>query len=110
MTARRGSLAVAALAAGAAACAGAKRAPQRHDVEIRAFAFAPAAVPAYPGDTLVFVNHDAVPHTATADNGAWDTGSIAANGTRAVVIPANGVVPYHCAIHTTMTARVDSIK
>ena len=110
MIARRGTLAVVAFAAGAAACAGAERAPERHEVEIRAFAFAPAALPAYPGDTLVFVNHDAVPHTATADNGAWDTGSIAANGSKTVVIPANGVAAYHCAIHTTMVARVDSVK
>lgn len=110
MIARRGSLAVVALAAGAAACAGAERAPERHQVEIRAFAFAPAALPAYPGDTLVFVNHDAVPHTATADNGAWDTGSLPANGIKTVVIPANGIGGYHCAIHPTMTARVDSIK
>ncbi|HEV7586574.1 MAG TPA: hypothetical protein VGO40_00495, partial [Longimicrobium sp.] len=86
----RGAVAAAALAAAAGACAGGARAPARHQVEIRAFVFSPAAQAARPGDTLVFVNHDAVPHTATAADGSWDTGAIPANGTKAVAVPAAG--------------------
>ena len=108
MRARPTSAALAAaLPALAAACAGGGRAPERHGIEIRAFVFTPDTQPAHPGDTLVFVNHDAVPHTATADDGAWDTGSIPANGTRTVVIPASGTDGYHCAIHPTMKAKVE---
>ena len=59
---------------------------------------------ARPGDTLVFVNHDAMPHTATALDGSWDTGVIPANGTKAVAIPKDG--GFHCAIHPTMTGSV----
>ena len=44
----------------AAACGGGGRAPRRHTVDIRSFVFSPATLAARPGDTLVFVNHDAV--------------------------------------------------
>ena len=104
----RGPALAAVLAAAAGACAGDGRAPERHEIEIRAFVYAPAAQAAQPGDTLVFVNHDPVPHTATAMDGSWDTGSIPANGTRAVVVPKAGA--YVCAIHPTMTGRVDTAK
>ena len=111
MGARRGTRALgaaAALAAAAGACAGGGHAPARHEIEIRAFVFSPAAAAAAPGDSLVFVNHDAVPHTATALDGSWDTGSIPANGTKAVAVPKAGA--YHCAIHPTMTGRIDAAK
>ena len=110
MTTRRGTrvVAAAALAAAAGACAGGERAPERHEIEIRAFVFVPDTQVVRPGDTLVFVNRDAVPHTATANDGSWDTGDIPANGTKAVVVPAAG--DYRCAIHPTMVGRVDAEK
>lgn len=97
-------LAVAALVTAAlslAACTPAAR-PQRHEIAIEGFAFAPREVEVRPGDTLVFENHDAVPHTATGPNGAWDTGDLPAGGRRVVVVPADGAGPYRCAYHPTM--------
>jgi plastocyanin len=38
------------------------------------------------GDTLVWSNADVVPHTAMADGGGWDTGSIPAGGEGRVVV------------------------
>ena len=102
MTTRRGIRVAAAAALAAVACG---RAPERHEVEIRAFVFVPAAQAAQPGDTVVFVNRDAVPHTATANDGSWDTGTIPAGGTKAVVVRSAG--PYRCAIHPTMTGRTE---
>jgi plastocyanin len=115
MSARRGTRsAAAALAAAvtvaAAGCGGGDRAPERHEIAIRAFVFVPDPQPARPGDTLVFVNHDAVPHTATAMDGSWDTGDIPANGTKAVAVPAKGGGDYRCAIHPTMVGRVTDAK
>jgi plastocyanin len=111
MRTRRPSPAIAGVLAGlAGACGGGERAPARHGIEIRAFVFTPAAQAAHRGDSLVFVNHDGVPHTATADNGAWDTGPIAANGTKVIVIPANGASPYHCAIHPTMVGKIEGAE
>jgi plastocyanin len=96
----------AALAAALAGCAGAAARPARHDIAIRAFAYQPASEPVHAGDTLVFVNHDPVPHTATAADGAWDTGQIPANGTRTVVVGDRGIGAYRCAFHPTMTATL----
>jgi plastocyanin len=76
----------------------------RHQVEIRAFVSSPDPLPAHPGDTVVFVNHDPVPHTATSAK--WDTGEIPANGSKTVVIPADGAGPYHCAFHPTMHGTI----
>ena len=94
----------AALLAALAGCAGASK-PVRHQIGITAFGYQPASQPVHPGDTLMFVNHDAVPHTATAA-GAWDTGEIPANGTRTVVVPVGGIGDYKCLFHPTMHAKL----
>jgi len=96
----------AALAAALAGCAGAASQPARHDISIQAFVYQPAREPVHPGDTLVFVNHDAVPHTATAADGTWDTGEIPANATRTVVVRDKGIGAYKCAFHPTMKAAL----
>jgi len=78
------ALAAAVLAAG---CSQAP-APRRVDIRLTNFGYRPARVEVRPGDTLRFENTDAVPHTATADAGGWDTGEIKAGATGVVVVPA----------------------
>ena len=55
--------------------------------------------------TLVFTNHDIVPHTATARDTSWHTGDIAANATARIVVTGNA--DYFCLYHPTMTASVE---
>src|ERR687897_2843364 len=43
-------------------------------VDISNHAFNPAQLNVAPGTTVTFVNNDTEPHTATADNGLFDTG------------------------------------
>ena len=69
---RLGGFPVAAAAIGVLALAGAARSPrpadpvpQRHVVEIRGMAFHPEALEVRRGDTVVWINRDMVPHTAT---------------------------------------------
>ena len=45
-------------------------------VTIRDFEFALASISIRPGTTVVWVNEGAVVHTATADDGSWDSGTI----------------------------------
>jgi plastocyanin len=45
-------------------------------VEISDNAYNPAQLNVAPGTTVRFVNNDTVPHTATADNGLFDTGEL----------------------------------
>ena len=87
----------------AAACGGGERRAASHAVEIRAFRFAPDTLAVSPGDTVVWTNHDVVPHTATSAGGGWDTGEIAGGASGRIVVPERrGTHPYVCAFHPTM--------
>jgi plastocyanin len=72
-------------------------------VEIRGMTFQPAVLEVAPGDTVVWINRDIVPHTATADGrNVWDTG-ILAQGDSARYIPRrSGETSYICKLHPTM--------
>ena len=104
----RGALRAAAvlLALAAAGCAGAERAPRAHAVEIAAFVYRPAELAVAPGDTVVFTNRDPVPHTATAADGSWDSGSLAKDASWRLVVPENGIGAYRCAFHPNMAATL----
>lgn len=79
---------------------------RRHDVEIRAFGFRPPRIVAAPGDSVVWTNHDMVPHTATSKERAWDSGSIATGGTWILVVPPGGAGEYLCTFHPVMTGSL----
>jgi plastocyanin len=94
----------AAAAAVLLALAGCGGGPGRQAVDIRDFAFAPATRGAQAGSKVVFVNHDAVPHTATAADGSWNTGNIAAGDSAVVTVTKPGA--YKCMYHPTMTGKL----
>lgn len=100
--------AAAALAAGLAlaGCAGAK--PRRHTVQIHDFAFVPASLQVRAGDSVTFVNRDPVPHTATANDGSWDTGELLAGATRTVAVKGAG--GYRCVYHPVMKGALSDAK
>ena len=75
-------------------------------IDIAGFAFSPPSVTVKVGDTVTWANSDAQGHTATADNGAWDTGRISGNSSKSVRLTTAGTFTYHCAIHETMTATL----
>lgn len=89
---------------GVAACAS-DRAPSVHTVEIRDLAFVPDTVRATPGDTIVWINRDIVPHTATAGS-AWDSGPIDAGAEFRMVVPDDVGAEYVCAYHPMMRGVV----
>ncbi len=77
-----------------------------HAVAIAGFAFAPPDVTVTVGDTVTWTNSDATAHTATADDGSFDTGTIGANGTGTATFSTAGSFPYHCKIHSSMTGTI----
>ena len=77
-----------------------------HAVDIAGFAFSPGSVTVTVGDTVTWSNADARSHTATADDGSFDTGTIAWNTAKSVTFATAGTFPYHCKIHPSMTATV----
>jgi plastocyanin len=74
-------------------------------IQKMAFQGDPAKIKA--GDTIVWQNQDRMTHTATADDGSFDTGNIAAGSTsKPITFNKAGDVPYHCEIHPSMTGAV----
>jgi plastocyanin len=88
-----------------AACAGA-RAPAKHVVRIEGFVNTPAVIHVAAGDTVVWENADMVPHTATAGDGAFDSGSIGAGESWTWVAEGRGRHAYRCTFHPTMVGEV----
>ena len=77
-----------------------------HTVRMDAMAFSPASLTVKRGDVVVWVNEDLVPHTATAVNHAFDSGTIPAGGSWRHTIAQPGPVQYTCAFHPTMTGAL----
>jgi plastocyanin len=77
-----------------------------HTVDISGFAFAPRELTVKIGDTVTWANADAQSHTATADDGAFDSGSIGGNASKSVTLTTAGTFAYHCRIHPQMTATL----
>ena len=100
---RRWLPAVLVLGLAAAACRPAPR-PQRHDVILQGMAFQPAALTVSPGDTIAWINHDIVPHTATGHG--FDTGAIGPDSVARHVVTAADTGRYACTFHPTMTAEL----
>jgi plastocyanin len=73
------------------------------------FAFSPASLTVDVGDTVVWTNSGAAPHTATSDAGqadSWDSGTLATGQTFAHTFSTPGTFSYFCAIHPFMRGSV----
>ncbi len=79
-----------------------------HAITIASFSYDPADLTIEPGDTVVWTNNDFTAHTATARNGEFDSGDIAANGgTFSFTFNGNtGDIPYICTHHETMSGKI----
>jgi plastocyanin len=75
-------------------------------VTIENFAFDPADLTVSVGDTVTWSNSDSAAHTATADGGSFDTGTIASRSAKSVTFSTAGTFTYHCRIHASMTGQV----
>jgi plastocyanin len=75
-------------------------------IAIDGFAFKPPKVTVTPGTTVAWTNQDGVSHTATADEGAFRTGTLAPDATFEVVIGGPGTYAYSCSIHPEMRATI----
>jgi plastocyanin len=73
-------------------------------VEIRGMEFHPAVLTVAVGDTVVWVNRDIVPHTATASGRvkAWDTKQLSQGQAGRYVARHKGTLRYSCTFHPTM--------
>jgi plastocyanin len=77
-----------------------------HPVDIAGFAFSPKSITVSVGDSVTWANADAQSHTATADDGSFDTGTITGSTPKSVTFATVGTFAYHCKIHPAMTGTV----
>jgi len=84
---RRTFLTATATALGAVTLAQPARAAT-HTVNIQGHSFSPANLTISAGDTVTFINKDGAPHTATADNGSFDTGRLGRNDSASLTFVA----------------------
>ena len=69
-------------------------------------AYSPNPIVLAVGGTATWKNNDSVAHTATANDGTWDSGSIAPGASFSRTFPAAGSFPYKCTIHPGMVGTV----
>lgn len=89
-----------AVSAAGAATAG----PRVHTVLIEGMRFQPEGLTVAPGDTVVWVNRDLVPHTATSKSGRFDSHEIASGKSWTYTVPSAGEFTYLCTYHPLMKA------
>ncbi len=93
--------------AGSAGAACAEVATGTVTVNIEGNAYAPDPVTAAVGDAIQWTNADAVPHTATLDEGDCGTETIEAGATLGLVFNVAGTYTYHCTVHPEMKGTIE---
>jgi len=74
-------------------------------VTVDKLVFEPVDVNAKVGDTIEWVNKDALLHTATATNGDWNV-TLAPKQNGRLVLNKPGTTDYFCKFHPNMKGRV----
>jgi plastocyanin len=74
-------------------------------ITIDKLVYAPAEVTAKVGDTIEWINKDALAHTATAANGDWNV-MLGPSKTASLLLKKAGTVDYFCKFHPNMKARI----
>ena len=75
-------------------------------VTIVNFAFDPVEIDVTAGSTVTWVNEDAAPHTATADDASFDTGRLDQGADGSATFDKPGTYAYQCDFHPAMVGTV----
>lgn len=79
-------------------------------VEIVEFTYQPDPVVVQASGKVIWQNVDAAPHTATADDDSWDTGTIEKGKIGSEAFKEAGTFSYYCEIHPTMKGTVEVVE
>lgn len=79
-------------------------------VEIVEFTYQPDPVTIEEGGKVIWTNRDSAPHTATADDGSFDTGTIETGKLKSESFKQPGSYPYFCEIHPEMRGTVEVVE
>lgn len=75
-------------------------------VTIADFSFTPASITIHVGDTVTWTNHGPSAHTATANNGSFNTGVLQKGQSASHTFNTAGTFSYICSIHPFMHGTV----
>lgn len=78
-------------------------------VEIEDFAYDPDPVTIEEGGKVTWINRDSVPHTATAEDGSFDTGTLEEGKIGSATFKDAGTYRYVCTIHPQMEGTVEVV-
>jgi plastocyanin len=79
-------------------------------VQIVEFSYEPDPVVVQVGGKVTWQNEDTAPHTATADGGSFDTGTIEKGKLGSATFKDPGTFTYICEIHPTMHGTVEVVE
>lgn len=79
---------------------------EKQAITIENYSYSPANLVIKAGETVTWTNKDSVAHTATSNDGAFDTGLIGQNETASVTFDTSGTFSYHCTPHPQMQATI----
>ncbi|HEX7293874.1 MAG TPA: cupredoxin family copper-binding protein [Solirubrobacterales bacterium] len=95
---------------GANASAPSGDAVRAEKVEIVEFTYEPDPVTIEAGGKVTWINRDSAPHTATADDGSFDTGTLEEGKLKSETFKDGGSYPYFCEIHPDMRGTVEVVE
>jgi plastocyanin len=78
-------------------------------VEIANFAYDPDPVTIEEGGKVIWINEDSVAHTATAEDGSFDTGTLEEGKLKSETFKQPGTYEYVCSIHPQMHGTVEVV-
>lgn len=76
------------------------------EVVIEDFTFKPATVEIFVGDTVMWTNFDSAPHTATGNEGEFDSGTLQTDESFSFTFEEAGSFDYICTVHPYMEGTV----
>ncbi len=76
------------------------------EVTIDNFSFNPQQVTVKAGDTVTWVNHDDIPHTATSKTGVFRSKALDTDDKFSFTFATPGSYAYFCALHPHMTGSI----
>jgi plastocyanin len=79
-------------------------------VQIVEFTYEPDPVVIQAGGKVIWQNEDTAPHTATADDGSFDTGIIEKGKLGSATFKEPGTFTYFCEVHPTMHGTVEVVE
>jgi len=78
-------------------------------VEIVDFTYDPDPVTIEEGGKVIWINRDAQPHTATAEDGSFDTGTLDKGKLKSETFKEPGTYAYVCSFHPEMHGTVEVV-